>query len=185
VAYVTSHIEAPGVVVQTAGSGVIQLGELAGGQSERTQQLQQTSAQAGITVELPADIRVKIWEKFLFICAFSGVTALTRLPIGQVLAHPETSELLEAVLKEGEVVARVHGIAIPDDIVERNYATIQSFGPQEMGSMAVDLLNGRRLEIEALNGTMIRLGNEHDLFLPFNFAIYAALKPYIQGNRSL
>ena len=50
-----------------------------------------------------------------------------------------------------------------------------------MGSMAFDLLVGRRLEIEALNGTMVRLGKEHNLSLPFNYAIYAALKPYTNG----
>ena len=50
-----------------------------------------------------------------------------------------------------------------------------------MGSMAFDLLAGRRLEIEALNGTMVRLGQEHGMSLPFNYAIYAALKPYTNG----
>jgi hypothetical protein len=42
-------------------------------------------------------------------------------------------------------------------------------------------LSGRRLELEALNGTMVRLGEEHGLSLPFNFAIYGALKPYANG----
>ncbi len=47
--------------------------------------------------------------------------------------------------------------------------------------MAVDLLAGRRLEIEALNGTMVRMGQEQGLSLPFNTVIYAALKPYANG----
>jgi 2-dehydropantoate 2-reductase len=180
VAYVTSQIESPGVIAQTAGSGSIQLGELAGGQSERTRRLQQILRQAGISVELPDDIRVALWEKFLFICAFSGVTALTRLSLGQILAYEETSELLTAVMKEGEVLARASGIALPIDIIARNLATLKTLEPWAMGSMAFDLLAGRRLEIEALNGTMVRLGKEHNLSLPFNYAIYAALKPYTQ-----
>jgi len=130
---------------------------------------------------LPPDIRVTLWEKFLFICAFSSVTALTRLPLGQVLAYQETSELLKAVMKEGEAVSRASGIALPVDIVERHYATLKALEPSAMGSMAFDLLAGRRLEIEALNGTMVRLGKEHNLSLPFNYAIYAALKPYTNG----
>ena len=124
-----------------------------------------------------------LWEKFLFICAFSGVTALTRLPLGQVFAYPETSRLLTTVLKEGETVARASDIALPVDIVEWSYATLQALEPEAMGSMAFDLLAGRRLELEALNGTMVRLGHEHGLSLPFNFAIYAALKPYAHGAR--
>jgi 2-dehydropantoate 2-reductase len=181
VAYVTSQIESPGVIAQIAGAGSIELGELAGGQSERTERLQQVLRHAGIRAELPPDIGVTLWEKFLFICAFSGVTALTRLPLGQVLAYPETSELLKAVLKEGEALAHAHGTALPDGIVERSYATLQALEPEAMGSMAFDLLAGRRLELEALNGTMVRLGNEHGMSLPFNTAIYAALKPYVNG----
>ena len=181
VAYVTSQVESPGVIAQTAGSGSIELGELAGGQSERTQQLQQMLRHAGISAELPHDIRVTLWEKFLFICAFSGVTALTRLPLGQVFAYQETSDLLKAVMKEGEALGRACGIALPIDIVERNYATLKALEPWAKGSMAFDLLAGRRLEIEALNGTMVRLGREQGMSLPFNYAIYAALKPYTNG----
>ena len=181
VAYVTSQVESPGVIAQTAGAGSIELGELAGGQSERTERLHQVLRYAGISAQLPPDIRVSLWEKFLFICAFSGVTALTRLPLGQVLAYPETSDLLKVVMKEGEAVARASGIDLPVDIVERHYATLQALEPSAMGSMAFDLLAGRRLEIEALNGTMVRLGKEHNLSLPFNYAIYAALKPYTNG----
>src|SRR5947209_7053247 len=97
VAYVTSQIESPGVIAQIAGAGSIELGELAEGQSERTQRVQQVLRHAGISAELPHDIRVTLWEKFLFICAFSGVTALTRLPLGRIFAYPETSGLLTAV----------------------------------------------------------------------------------------
>jgi 2-dehydropantoate 2-reductase len=181
VAYVTSQIESPGVIAQTAGSGSIELGELAGGQSERTQRVQQVLRHAGISAQLPDDIRVTLWEKFLFICAFSGVTALTRLPLGQVFAYQETRDLLKAVMKEGEELARARGIALPADIVERSYATLKASEPEAMGSMAFDLLAGRRLEIEALNGTMVRLGKERGMSLPFNYAIYAALKPYANG----
>ncbi len=58
---------------------------------------------------------------------------------------------------------------------------VKALEPWAKGSMAFDLLAGRRLEIEALNGTMVRLGEEHNIPVPFNFAIYAALKPYTNG----
>jgi 2-dehydropantoate 2-reductase len=168
VAYVTSQVESPGVIAQTAGPG-------------RTQRVQQVLRNAGIRAELPSDIRVTLWEKFLFICAFSGVTALTRLPLSRIRAYPETSGLLKAVLKEGEAVSRASDIALPADIVERSYAMLQALELEAMGSMAFDLLAGRRLELEALNGAIVRLGHEHGLSLPFNAAIYAALKPYANG----
>lgn len=182
VAYVTSQIESPGIIAQTAGTGSIELGELAGGQSERTQRLQQVLRHAGISTELPPDIRVALWTKFIFICAFSGVTALTRLSLGQVFACLETSELVKEVLREGEALARARGIALPADIVERGYKSLQALEPWAKGSMAFDLLAGRRLEIEALNGTMVRLGREQNRAVPFNYTIYAALKPYEHGE---
>ncbi len=182
VAYVTSQIESPGVIAQTGGGGSIELGELDGGQSERTRRVQEVLQHAGIPTKLPDDIRVSLWAKFLFICAVSGITALTRLPVGQLLAYTETSDLIRAVMQEGESLARSYSIALPEDVVERQMAVLQSFPPQAMGSMAFDLLAGRRLEIDALNGTMVRLGKEQGLSLPCNAVIYAALKPYANGT---
>lgn len=181
VAYVSAQIESPGVIRRRTNLNLIQLGELTGGQSERTQRVQQVLQHADIPTQLPPDIRVALWEKFLFICAFSGVTALTRLTVGQILAYPETSELLKEAMREGELLARVSSLALSADIVERHYATLKALDPTARGSMAFDLLAGRRLEVEALNGTMTRLGKEKQLFLPLNAAIYAALKPYAQG----
>ena len=48
--------------------------------------------------------------------------------------------------------------------------------------MYYDLNDGKRLELEALNGTVVRLGREYGVDTPMNFAIYAALKPYIDGT---
>src|SRR5918998_6261659 len=82
VAYVVSAIKAPGVVAQTAGPGKIIFGELSGGESLRTERLRDLLQRARITAEVHPDIRIVLWQRFLFICAFSGVTAVTRLPIG-------------------------------------------------------------------------------------------------------
>src|SRR3712207_587400 len=122
-AYVVSAIRAPGVVAQTAGPGRIVLGELNGGASARTEQLRDVLREAGIAAELHPDIRLILWQKFLFICAFSGVTALTRLPIGTVLADPATHTLFRGTSEEVEAVARAEGVGLPDDCVERALGT--------------------------------------------------------------
>ena len=182
VAYVTSQVESPGVIAQTAGAGTMLLGEMAGGQSVRTQHLQGIFARAGIPTTLPDDIRIALWQKFLFICAFSGVTALTRLSLGQLFAHQETSDLLRGVMSEVEALARSHGIALPANAVEQSYTSLTKLEAWAKGSMAFDLLAHRRLEVEALNGTVVRLGLESRIPTPLNFAIYAALKPYADGT---
>src|SRR5919112_1481328 len=119
VAYVVSAIKAPGVVAQTAGPGKIILGELSGGASARTERLRDVLQRAEITAEVHPDIRVVLWQKFLFICAFSGVTAVTRLPIGTILADFVTSDLFRGTAKEVEAVARADGIDLPADCVEQ------------------------------------------------------------------
>ena len=182
VAYVVSAIEAPGVIAQTAGPGKIILGELSGGTSARVERLHSVLQRAEIAAEVHPDIRIAIWQKFLFICAFSGVTALTRVPIGAILADPVIHELFRGTLEEAEAVARASGIELPEDCVEQALATAAAVEPWGRGSMYHDLANGLRLELEALNGEVVRRGDEQDIQTPLNFAIYAALKPYINGE---
>ena len=182
VAYVVSAMEAPGAIAQTAGPGRIILGELAGGTSARVERLQSVLQRAEIAAEVHPDVRIAIWQKFLFICAFSGVTALTRVPIGAILVDSVTHDLFRGTLEEAEAVARTSGIELPEDCVEQALATAEAVEPWGRGSMYHDLANGLRLELEALNGEVVRRGDQHDIHTPLNFAIYAALKPYSNGE---
>src|SRR5919107_2942555 len=182
VAYVVSAIKAPGVVAQTAGPGKIILGELSGGVSARTDRLRDVLQRAGITAEVHPNIRVVLWQKFLFICAFSGVTAVTRLPIGAILADSVTHALFRGEVEEVEAVARADGIDLPADCVEQALATAAAVEPWGRGSLYHDLAVGRRLELESLNGEVVRRGREHGIETPLNFAIYAALRPYVDGE---
>jgi 2-dehydropantoate 2-reductase len=181
VAYVVSAIEAPGVVAQTAGPGRIVLGELAGGTSPRIERLHGALQSAGIAAEVHPDVPIVIWQKFLFICAFSGVTAITRVPIGPIMADPTTQELFRGTLEEAEAVARGGGIELPEDCVEQALAMATTVEPWGRGSLYHDLAHEHRLELDALNGEVVRRGREHGIQTPLNFAIYAALKPYING----
>jgi 2-dehydropantoate 2-reductase len=185
VAQVSSFIEGPGVVAQTAGRGLLIFGELAGGESARTAALLHTFHAAGIAAEVRPDIRAALWEKFVFICAASGVTALTRLPLGAIFADPESAGLLRGTLEEGAAVARAQGAAIGAGAVEEILGRLRSLEPWTRGSMAQDLLDGRPLELETLNGTLVRLGRASDVPVPVNRCIYAALRPFVHGTPDL
>ncbi len=182
VAGVSSIVEAPGVIHHKAGPDVIRFGELLGGTSQRTERLLGVLRRAGIKAELHANIELAIWEKFVLICGLSAVTALTRLPLGPVLACPETRALLRGTIEEVDAVGRASKIALPPDSVDRTMAMLRSADPSVRGSLYYDLAAGRRLELETLNGTVVRLGRERGIPTPFNFAIYAALKPYADGG---
>jgi 2-dehydropantoate 2-reductase len=184
-AYVVSAIKAPGVVAQTAGPGKIVLGELGGGKSERADRLGETLRGAGIAAEVRPNIRAVLWQKFLFICAFGGATAVTRLPIGTVLADPVTRGLFRGTSEEVAAVARAGGIDLPDDCVEQAMTQAAAVEPWGRGSLYGDLAGGRRLELESLNGKVVDLGREHGAETPLNFALYAALRPYLDGAPAL
>ena len=137
-----------------------------------------------MTTELHPDIRVPLWEKLVVLAASGGAMAMTRLPIGPIRDCPETSALLRAVIDEAVAVGRAVGIPLPADCVERHWAILQGLDRSARGSMSHDILAGRRLELEALNGAVVRLGREARVPTPLNFAVYAALKPYSEGAPS-
>jgi 2-dehydropantoate 2-reductase len=180
VAYVLSSLQAPGVVKHIA-QGRLLLGEPSGGPSPRVRRLAEALQGAGIACETPPDIRVPLWEKFILLSATGGAMALTRLPFGPVRESAEAGEFCRGVMDETEAVGRASGIGVPRDIAGRHWQMILGLPAAGHGSMLQDLKAGRRLELESLNGAVVRLGRELGVPTPLNFAIYAALKPYVNG----
>jgi 2-dehydropantoate 2-reductase len=90
--------------------------------------------------------------------------------------------LFRGVAEEVEAVARADGIDLPADSVEQALATAAAVEPWGHGSLYHDLAVGRRLELESLNGEVVRRGRKHGIETPLNFAIYAALRPYVDGS---
>jgi 2-dehydropantoate 2-reductase len=185
ISYVSSTIESPGVIAQTAGPGKIIFGEMKGGTSHRAEVLLNTLKNAGIAAELHTNIKAALWQKFIAICGVNGVTALTRLPMGEILTYEETRHLLKGTMQEVEAVARTSGAGLPEGCVDQSMNFFGSMEPSMRGSMYYDLAAGRRLELEVLNGTVVRLGKALGIPTPFNFSIYAALKPYLNGTPTL
>jgi len=183
VAGVSAQKEAPGVISVTQEPGWIRFGDLTGGTDARTERLLEVLQGAGFNTELRSDMPVHLWTKFVFICAFSGVTSLTQRPIGEILQYPETAEFYRLVMEETAAVGRAQGVAIPDDCVEGWIRMSGEINPGAYGSMYYDLASGRRLELDSLNGCVVRLGQEVGVATPFNFAVNAALKPYEDGER--
>ncbi|HEX8994634.1 MAG TPA: 2-dehydropantoate 2-reductase [Ktedonobacterales bacterium] len=185
VAQVSALLEAPGVVVARTDPATLRFGELSGGLSARTERLAPVFAHAGIVAEPQTDMVRAIWEKFLFICAVSGVTALTRLPLGPLLAHEETRSLLRGTLDEVATVARAQGIELGEDAEDGVFTLLGRFSPQTQGSMADDLAAGKRLELDALNGAVVRMGQRLGVATPINRVITAALTPFRDGAPAL
>lgn len=187
VVHILSTISAPGVISQTAGPRTIRFGEKDGRVTARTESVLSVLKGAGIQADISIQIQVDLWEKFLFICAQGGVTALGRLAIGEILACPETAVFYRGVMEEVAAVGRAKGVPLPVDTVDRAMAFARGLQPGMRSSLAHDLGQGNRLEVETLAGTVVRYGREVGVPTPFNFAIYACLRPHHEAalrNRS-
>ncbi|HET8523570.1 MAG TPA: 2-dehydropantoate 2-reductase [Thermomicrobiales bacterium] len=182
VVVVSSTVEAPGVIAQVGGPALVRFGEMTPGITPRVRRLKDLFDKIDIPAEALEDIRGPLWQKFMLICAMSGVCSLTRLTLQQIFAVPETKQFYRDVMAEVTAVARAQGVDLPESAADDALVAMQSMlATAERGSMAYDLMAGRRIEIETLNGTVVRLGRESGVATPYNFAIYASLKPFANG----
>jgi 2-dehydropantoate 2-reductase len=180
-AYVFAELTAPGVIAHRF-AGRIAFGELDGRVTARAERLRAAFAAAGVPVGVSTDIRRVLWEKYLLICAQAGVTAVTGCPSGVVRAVPETWRLYRLLLEELAALAAAAGVGLAPDVVDRILAAAAALGPDTRSSLANDLAAGRRLELEALHGYAVRLGQRLGVATPTLFAVYAALKPHAEGS---
>jgi len=171
-------LAAPGFIKHTGGSRRVVLGELDGGVTPRAQSAHEAFKATGAPAELSRQILVDMWEKYIFINAQGGMTALTRLPIGVIRETPETFEMYLDVADEVAAVGRAHGVPIPDGQREQVKKFALALDPGAYSSLHNDVIGGRRTELETLLGTVLRLGRRYDVPTPTSRAIYAALKPH-------
>jgi 2-dehydropantoate 2-reductase len=183
-AYILSAIESPGVV--RSGPARIVLGELQPGPpGPRVTAFVEAAQAGGITATAVPDARLAKWEKYVLLVAFAAVSAGTQLPLGDIRRSSAAVAMLRAVMTEAWSVGRALGIALADDLVERQAALVLSQADSEGTSLRHDLLTGHRMELEALQGTLSRLGRDTGVPTPFTDAAYAILEPWAIRNLSL
>lgn len=175
--WLSSAIEAPGVIRQISQFRRIVVGELDGRITPRVQALFEVLKGTGATVELSDNIVKVLWTKFLFIASISGVGSITRLGIGDYRAVPETRAVLVSLMHEVEAVARASGTTLDTDVVEQTLALVDNAAPHIKPSMQLDVEAGRRSEVDSIIGVICRKGQELGVPTPLADVVYAALLP--------
>ncbi len=138
----------------------------------------------GVKAVFAGDVQAALWTKYVFICALSGMTCLCRTPAGPLFAYPETAAMVEQVMREVEAIGRARGVQLPADVVAQQLAFARKLDPASPSSMLVDLLAGRRLELDALHGNAARMARAAGVATPAIDAIVAALRPSELGRSS-
>jgi 2-dehydropantoate 2-reductase len=175
VAYIATGIREPGVI---AHSGTMERLQVA----EGAKAFVDACKAAHINIEESGDIDRARWEKFVFLVGLSGVTALSRHPVGVCRADRELRATLEAAMREAWRLGRKRGIVLPDDFVEQRMKFVDGLHADMRTSMQHDLENGRPLEAPWLCGAVARMSAESGLDAPVNRTIYAAMRPYVNGR---
>jgi 2-dehydropantoate 2-reductase len=181
-AFIFAGIGEPGVVVHTGGPTSITFGELDGQRTERARHLLEACRAAGFGAELSSDISAVLWGKLAFICAQAGMTAAVRLPIGEIRSADAGWSAFRAIVEEVSAVAAAEGHALPDAAVERALDLGRHVEPTSFSSLHDDLVAGRRMELEALHGVVVRRAGRHGVAVPMTTAVYAVLQPWALRN---
>ncbi len=177
VCQISAYVSAPGVIRHVGIEPTIIFGEIKRRQTLHLEPIQAVLQRAGVRAQIAEDIRVALWDKFLFIAAFGAVGAVSRVPAGFICRVAPTRQLLEEVMREIWVVARAAGVPLPAEAIAQRLSFIEKMPPQTMASMARDLMAGRPSELEQLIGAVVRLGQQYQVATPLSRALYAALLP--------
>jgi 2-dehydropantoate 2-reductase len=181
-AFIFSTIVEPGVIGHTGGPARILFGELDGRRTDRVDRLLAACREAGIDADIPDDIRVVLWTKFAFICATAGMTAAVRLPLGEIRECAESWAMFQRLFAEVVLLARAEGISLSDDAVARQLDFAAALPPDSYSSLHHDLVSGRRMELDALHGTVVHRARRAGVPAPASDAIFATLRPWQLRN---
>jgi 2-dehydropantoate 2-reductase len=184
VAYIAGIIREPGVIAHTGTMARLRVGALHPSQSETLKNFVAAGESAGFGSELVDDPARMIWEKFIMLNAMSAATALTRQTIGIIRADPDLRSVFDAAFREGFALAAKSGVAIPAEFESNGLRMVDTLPESMRASMAHDLLAGRRLEAPWLCGAVVRRAAALNLPVPVNATVWAALKPFVEGQRA-
>ena len=182
VSNIAALIEAPGVIRHNGTMARLIFAELDGKPSKRIDAFAALCKQAGIDHVASDDINRAIWQKFIFLASFSGMTCATRLPIGPIRSDPDTRAMLKAALAEVVAIGRTKGVSLPGDQVEQSLTWADNLPPTMVASMLGDLNRGNRLELPWLSGNVVKLGDELGVATPVHKFIFTVLKLHADGK---
>jgi 2-dehydropantoate 2-reductase len=172
-AYFSTDVAEPGVIHHTEGNR-ISFGEPSGARSDRTRAIAEALIAAGFRCPVTTRFRHEIWVKLLGNVAFNPISALTGGTLEELARHPEVSRLVRELMVETEAVAARLGIELPISI-EQRMAGAEKVGAHKT-SMLQDFEAGRPMELEAVVGAVVELGERLGVAMTATRAVYACAK---------
>jgi 2-dehydropantoate 2-reductase len=181
IAYFSTELPEPGVIRHIEGRR-ISIGEPDGTRSERARRIAEALIAAGFRCPVTTRIRHEIWVKLAGNAAFNPISALTGATLEEIANDAETARLARAVMVEAETVANALGIELPVSIDQR-LAGAGQVGAHKT-SMLQDVEAGRPMELDAIVGSVVELGDRLGVPMPAMQAVYACARQIDRRRRA-
>jgi 2-dehydropantoate 2-reductase len=172
VVYPAAELVAPGVVKLVEGNRFT-LGEPGGERTPRIEALSKALMNAGFKAPIARDIRSELWVKLWGNLSFNPISALTHATLEEICNDPPSRELAAAMMREAQAVAQALGVVFKISL-EQRIEGARAVGAHKT-SMLQDVEHGRALELQALVGAVIELGEITGVPTPTITAIHAAV----------
>jgi 2-dehydropantoate 2-reductase len=181
IVYFSTEIPSPGVIQHIAGNR-ISLGEPDGSRSDRCRRISEALIASGLRCPITTRIRHEIWVKVLGNASFNPVSALTRSTLVQMVRDPGVCSVIRNIMQEVAAVSGKLGLELPVSIDQR-IAGAEKVGEHKT-SMLQDLEAGRPMELEALVGSVVELGERVGLPMTCTRTVYHCAKLLAQSAHS-
>lgn len=182
---IVSKIEAPGIINHFAFKPQIIFGEYNNEKTERIKKVKAVFDKAEFKNNIPIDIHLDIWRKFLFITTISGIGALTRTVFGVMREDNAIREIINQTAIEIMNVANAKGVNLTKNDIEIAISAIDKTDYNTTTSMQRDMIERRPSELENFNGYIVNQGKLLGIKTPVNSFIYHCLLPQEMRTRKL
>ncbi|MFF2289248.1 ketopantoate reductase family protein [Peribacillus butanolivorans] len=177
-AFIIATLNEKGHVIHSNKNHDLIFGPLHPSQTKICDEFEQAVSSAIMGASRTENILIRMWIKYMFITAFSGVTTASNLPIGTIRRFPETNRLLEHVLIEMKKLANAYNVGITEQNVAQALENMAGLPDESTSSMHQDLRKGQTLEVEHLQGGALRLAEKVNLKLPVIETLHGLIKPF-------
>jgi 2-dehydropantoate 2-reductase len=168
IAKVIAFLERPGRVRHSGGPGSMLFAEWDNRHTARVARIREAVAASGIPTAEPEEIWAELWAKLLFVVPLGGLGAVADVPFGVLRERPGMRRLLRDAMTEIEQVASARGVTLPDGVVDATMAFVDAQPADGTTSLHRDIRDGRRSELDAWTGAVVRLGESAGVPTPIN-----------------
>jgi len=172
---IVSKITNPGEVTHLSYEPTIVFGELNNTKTTRILEVERVFKKTNFKSLLADNIETQIWNKFIYICTVSAIGALTRAPIGAMVAQKDIYKMMLDTAEEIVAIAKAKGVVLKDDIIKKQFHIIREQPYNTTSSLQRDIMAGKPSELHAQNGVVVALGKELGIPTPVNSFIYNSL----------